>query len=88
VARGGGNERTLDESVLAHTSPVYLDVAGQRVGRRADAQWCLDYLDQLQALIERHAHLAPERRAERVGGFGRLLDEARDYYRAVRSAST
>ena len=37
VARGGSHPNTLDESVLAHTSPVYVDVAGRRVGRAADA---------------------------------------------------
>src|SRR6266496_2198794 len=33
VARGAGHPNTLDQSVLAHTSPVYVDVAGQRVAR-------------------------------------------------------
>ena len=39
---------TLDASVLAHTSPVDIDVAGQRVARVADAHWCLEFLDTLE----------------------------------------
>jgi len=59
VARGGGHPNTLDASVLAHTSPVYVDVAGQRVSRAADARWCLALLDELERFVGEHGHFRP-----------------------------
>lgn len=51
VSRGQGHPHTLDQSVLAHTSPVYVHVAGQRVARSADARWCLEVLDTLEDFV-------------------------------------
>jgi hypothetical protein len=87
VARGGGHPNTLDESVLAHTSPVYVDVAGRRVVRLADAQWCLRFLDRLQAFVDEHGHFEAHSRAAHFGDFVAVLDAARSFYRrAARSA--
>jgi hypothetical protein len=83
VARGPGHPNTLDESVLAHTSPVYVDVAGRRVGRAADARWCLEFLDTLERFVDEHGRFAAATRDERFGDLVAVLDEARSFYRTV-----
>ena len=83
VARGDSHPNTLDESVLAHTSPVYVDVAGRRVGRAADARWCLEFLDTLERFVGEHGHFHPETREARFGDLIAVLDEARSFYRRV-----
>jgi hypothetical protein len=55
VARGAGHPNTLDESVLAHTSSVYVDVAGQRVACEGDVRWCLRGRRQMVPGFPRHA---------------------------------
>jgi hypothetical protein len=88
VARGGRNPNTLDVSALAHTSPVYLDVAGQRVARVADARWCLDFLDALERLVREHGHFQPATRADHLGDLVAVLDQARAFYRRVADSAT
>lgn len=83
VVRGSGHPSTLDASVLAHTSPVYLDVRGRRVGRPADAQWCLDFLDALEELVGEHGRFEPSTRAARFGDLVTVLDGARTFYRSI-----
>jgi hypothetical protein len=83
VARGGSHPNTLDESVFAHTSPVYVDVAGRRVARAADARWCLAFLDTLGRFVDEHGHFEPATRAAHLGDFVALVDEARSFYRQV-----
>jgi hypothetical protein len=83
VARGPGHPNTLDELVFAHTSAVYIDVAGQRVRRAADARWCLDFLDTLQSLASEHGHFDPATRSEHFGDLVKVLDDARAFYREV-----
>ena len=64
--------------------PVYIDVGGRRVGRAADARWCLELLDQLcSTLVDEHGHFAPATRDERFGDLLTVLDEARSFYRTV-----
>jgi hypothetical protein len=83
LARGAGHPNTLDRSVLAHTSPVYVDVAGRRVARAADARWCLDYLDELERLVAEHGHFHPATRAPHLGDLVAVIEEARGFYRRV-----
>jgi hypothetical protein len=83
IARGPGHPNTLDESVFAHTSPVYVDVDGRRVARSADARWCLEFLDTLEQFVAEHGQFAPATRAERFGDFVTVLDQARIFYRNV-----
>jgi hypothetical protein len=83
VARGRGHPNTLDRSVLAHTTPVYVDVAGRRVARAADAQWCLEFLDTLEAFVDEHGHFHPATRQAHFGDFAAVVDEARSFYRRV-----
>ncbi len=83
VARGTSHPNTLDESVLAHTSPVYVDVAGRRVARAADARWCLEFLDSLERLVDEHGHFDPTTRDDHFGDLVAVLDQARSFYRQV-----
>ena len=83
IARGRPHANTLDQSVLAHTTPVYVDVAGKRVARAADARWCLDFLDTLEAFVSEHGHFDPATREPHLGDFVAVLDEARSFYRRI-----
>jgi hypothetical protein len=83
VARGAGHPNTLDESVLAHTSPVYVDVAGRRVARVADARWCLEFLDTLEQFVDRHGRFDPATRDAHFCDLLAVLQEARSFYRRV-----
>jgi hypothetical protein len=83
VARGPGHPDTLDEAVLAHTSPVYVDVAGRRVARAADARWCLALLDALERFVGEHGHFDPATRTAHLGDLAAVLDQARSFYRQV-----
>jgi hypothetical protein len=83
VARGPGHPNTLDRSVLAHTSPIYVDVGGRRVARRAAAQWCLDFLDMLQDFVGHNGRFDATMRASQLADFVATLDEARVFYRGV-----
>jgi hypothetical protein len=87
VARGPGGRTTLDTAALAHTTPVYIDVDGVRVARRAAAEWCLTLIDGLQRLISEHGAFAPDTRDRRLAGFADLLDEGRRFYRTVRNTA-
>ena len=79
VACGAGHPSTLDSSVLAHTSPVYVDVGGRRVARRADARWCLAFLDTLERFAGEHGHFEPGTRVARLGDLVAVLDGARSF---------
>lgn len=83
VARGAGHPHTLDQSVLAHTSPVYVDVASERVARVSDARWCLDFLDTLERFVTEHGRFEPASRSARLGDLIAVLDQARSYYQRV-----
>ncbi|WP_214103031.1 CehA/McbA family metallohydrolase [Acrocarpospora catenulata] len=57
AASGGRHPRSLHREVYAHTSPVYLDVAGRHVARPEDVHWCLEWLNLLSTTIRDHARL-------------------------------
>ncbi|WP_227022993.1 CehA/McbA family metallohydrolase [Actinomadura rubrobrunea] len=80
VATGPPHLRSMHSAgVYAHTSPVYIDVAGRRVARPADVRWCLDYLDGLERLIRAEAQRDDERQlADHLD----LIAQARDVYRS------
>jgi hypothetical protein len=74
-----GHPRTLTGYGYALTSPVYIEVGGRAVARQEDVLWCLDWLELLEDLIERHARL---RTSEQLDAHLSLLEEAREVYRA------
>lgn len=83
AVRGGGHPGILDRAALAHTSPVYVDVAGRRVARAADARWCLAFLDTLERFVTEHGRFEPATRAAHLGDFTAVVAEARAFYRRV-----
>ncbi len=83
VARGGSHPHTLDESVFAHTSPVYVDVAGRRVARSADAAWCLTTLDRLEDFVAEHGRFDEGTRTAHLGDLHAVIERARAFYRDV-----
>jgi hypothetical protein len=87
VARGSGHPNTLDRAVLAHTSPVYVDVAGRPVARAADARWCLGLLDTLERFVAEHGNYDPATRTAHLREVVAVLDQARAFYREVASAA-
>jgi len=69
--------------VFAHTSPVYVDVDGHRVGRPASARWCLRLLDGVARLAAEQGRFDPGDRERQLGDLVDVLDRARVFYRAV-----
>jgi hypothetical protein len=77
IARGGPHPAVLDAHVTAHTSPVYVDVDGRRVNRRADIAWCLDWIARFEDLARTHGSFAHEGQLQALVDH---LDEARRAY--------
>ncbi|MGW4790835.1 CehA/McbA family metallohydrolase [Nonomuraea sp. NPDC004297] len=79
VASGGPHPRSMHRTgAHAHTSPVYLDVAGSHVARREDVLWCLAWLDRLEVLLRRFGTFeAPEQLEDHL----ELYARAREVYR-------
>lgn len=57
TARGPRHARSLHNEVYAHTSPVYVDVAGHHVARPEDVRWCLEWVAQFERTVRTHARL-------------------------------
>ena len=64
-------------NVYAHTSPVWIDVAGQAVARAADAAWCLDWLGHLERLACEAGSFAD---AGQLEDLLRVIERARSFY--------
>ncbi|GAA4575269.1 CehA/McbA family metallohydrolase [Planotetraspora kaengkrachanensis] len=77
VATGGGHPLAADGQTFAHTSPVYLDVAGRHVARPEDVRWCMRWLDLLEDLVSGHARLAD---AAQLADHLDLVEKARTVY--------
>jgi hypothetical protein len=88
VARGGPHPLSANDPLLAHTTPVYVDVAGRRVARADDAAWCLAFLDRLDAFVAEHGRFAPDEHDRQAGDLAALIARARDFYRGVAASST
>ncbi|MBW3667954.1 MAG: CehA/McbA family metallohydrolase [Actinobacteria bacterium] len=85
VVDGDAHPDVLYGTAFAHTTPVYVDVDGRRVGRAADARWCIEWLDLLEALARREGTFET---AAQLGDLVAVLDAARDHYHAVVAATT
>jgi hypothetical protein len=78
VARGPGHPSVLGPMVFAHTSPVWVELAGRPLRRPASARWLLDWLDRFEAMLGQHGRFADDgQRAEVVG----VIEQARRRYR-------
>ncbi|MEO3870447.1 CehA/McbA family metallohydrolase [Nonomuraea sp. B12E4] len=79
VASGGPHPRSFHRSgAYAHTSPVYVNVAGSPVAREADVRWCLAWLDRLEVLLR---ELGTFETAEQLADHLDLYERARAVYR-------
>ena len=88
VARGGPHPLSANDGLLAHTTPVYVDVDGRRVARAADAAWCLGFLDRLEAHVTAHGRFVAGERDRQLGDLVAVIDEARTFYRGVAAAAS
>ncbi|MGP3911297.1 CehA/McbA family metallohydrolase [Nonomuraea sp. 10N515B] len=79
VASGGPHPRAFHRrGAYAHSSPVYLDVAGEHVAREADVRWCLAWLDRLEAVIREFGTFETD---DQLGDHLELYERARAVYR-------
>ena len=83
AAYGDTDPHTVGAPVFAHTTPVYVDVDGRRVGRAASARWCLRLLDGVEELAGEQGRFAPGHRERQLGDLVAVLDRARAFYRSV-----
>ena len=68
------------DGTRAHTTPVYVDIAGERVARSDSARWCLRWLDHTERLVREHGCYAGDAHRDDVLG---VIDAARAVYRDV-----
>lgn len=79
--RGSGHRlATNDREVYAHTSPVYVSVAGSKVASREDAEFFIDQIDALIAKMDARGNF--EHRSQRDGIVARFR-EAQEIYRRI-----
>lgn len=84
TVRGPGHPEVLDAGAFAHTTPVHVEVGGDRVARRRDADWCLALLDGVADLVAKHGRFDPARRAAHLADHTDVVERARVFYRDVR----
>ena len=87
AAYGESDPHTLGAPVFAHTTPVYLDIAGRRVARPQSARWCVRALDLLDNIVREQGRFDPARRDEQLGDMIDVIDRARDFYRTVQTGN-
>jgi len=83
AAYGDTDPHTVGAPVFAHTTPVYVDVDGRRVGRASSARWCLRLLDGVEELAGEQGRFGPGQRERQLGDLLAVLDRARAFYRSV-----
>jgi hypothetical protein len=82
IARGGAHPNVLAPFTYAHTSPVHLEVDGRRIGRAADAAWCIDWLGRVEELARGHGTFSDPHQLEELVA---VLQAATDTYRQLLS---
>jgi putative heme-binding domain-containing protein len=76
--RGSDHPSVFDGPVWAHTSPVYVKVAGQSIVSRHDAQYFVDWIEQmLRAVAARNRYASAEDRRQVETLFRRAQNEFR-----------
>ena len=76
--RGPDHPIVFDGPAWAHTSPVYVKVAGQKIASREDAEYFVDWIEQMLRVVaarNRFASLENRRQVESL--FRRAQDEFR-----------
>ena len=69
-----------DTYLYAHTSPVYLTVDGKKVGLKKDAQFFVEWIDQLIGMVEQRGRYASDDQKQEVIT---LFKKGRAYYEKV-----
>ena len=69
-----------DTYLYAHTSPVYITVEGKRVGLKKDAQFFVEWIDQLIGMVEDRGRYASDDQKQEVIA---LFKKGRSYYEKV-----
>jgi hypothetical protein len=80
VATGPPTRECLGPSVFAHTSPVHVEVAGRPVVRAASAEWLLDWLDRLEALLRSDGRFDNDDQRDELLT---VVEQGRAYYRGL-----
>jgi len=76
--RGADHPSLFDGPAWAHTSPVFVQVAGQKVASRDDARYFVDWIEQmLKVVAARNRYASPEDRRQVESLFRRAQDEFR-----------
>jgi hypothetical protein len=81
--RGPDHPLVFDGPVWAHTSPVYVSVAGQPIASREDAKYFVDWIEQMLRVVvarNRYARLEDRRQVET------LFRKAQDEFRKIADA--
>jgi hypothetical protein len=79
-ALGPAGPHVLGGELFAHTSPVYVTVAGARVERREDAAYFVEWIDRLIAMCEEQGRFASKVEREHVT---QLFLRAQEHYRKI-----
>lgn len=79
-AVGGAHELCLADVAFAHTSPIYVTVAGAPVAAREDASYFVDWIDRLIVLTRAEGRFADDAQRDAVLA---QFAEAQAYYRAM-----
>lgn len=80
TAAGPPHERSLHRAgAYAHTSPVYVDVAGEHVARQEDVAWCLAWLQRLEDELRSRGQFEHK---EQLEAHLELYERARQIYRS------
>lgn len=83
-AVGGAHPSVMDDYAFAHTSPVYVDVAGRRVRRPTSLRYFERWIDRLIAALERECRFADPSQAHEVRA---IYDRARAVFSTPTAAS-
>ena len=79
-ALGPVSPQVLGGELFAHTSPVYVTIAGAKVERREDAGYFVEWIERLIAMCREHGRYESEAEREHVTD---LFRRAQGHYRSI-----
>ena len=76
--RGSDHPSIFDGPAWAHTSPVFVQIAGQKIASREDAKYFVDWIEQmLKVVAARNRYASPDDRQQVESLFRRAQNEFR-----------
>jgi hypothetical protein len=81
--RGPESPLVFDGPVWAHTSPVYIKIAGQPVASRQDAEYFVDWIEQMLRVVDARNRFASIENRRQVES---LFRKAREEFRKLASS--